>query len=809
MLSFHPDHKIHSAGLLFFSVLLLLTGCNKEEDSKAHLQKGLDYISKGEYEKAKLELKTSSQAEKENAETYFALALLDEKNQHYRAMRENLQKTIELAPSKTEARLKLGRVQLLFDEPAAAIEQAEFIIKEPGDHSDALTLKASALIKQKKQDEALAIIDGILKANPNHADALSLKALIYMEKEDFKQALALIETALKSDPKNTSLHFFKIQLNAKEKNVEGVIADYKQLISLYPENQAFKVTLARIYTQVGKLKEADDLFRSLVAAEPNNVTVQLLLLDFLASTANDKVIDQYHQFTEQHKDQPRLLLSLSSWMIARKKFDEAKTTLNRVIELEDDSNVGLSAKTLLAKMAFDSKDFAGAEKIVEEILADNSNYDDAKILQARLLLVKEKYDDAEELLNKVLFSQPNSSEALLLLGQTFLIKGDPKQADKSFANALEVDPGNLEALGYVFEKALKNKNTKYGKEILEKAIAVNSGNIALLEKLAKLDLAESDWDGAKVVVQKIASLANPLGKDLANFLQAQIYQGQGDCANAVPIYKDLLDKFPENSEALESTAKCYESLNKRSDMIVFLSDLLAKNPGNISAGILLSDLYILNKNYEKGSDLLTRLISENPTTQELYTSLGSVKLALNDAKAAIAVYKKGLDVLPGNIKLMLSLASLYELEKDYDAAVMLYEALLVKNPQLDVAINNLASILTDRFSTEEALKKAVLLSEKFKDSDQPYFQDTYAWALVRQGKIDEGLKLLNQLVIKSPGVAIFKYHLGFANYKSDNNALAISELTQALELAGKNENQLDTNTISALLDEVIAKTRSH
>ena len=62
MLSFHPDHKIHSAGLLFFSVLLLLTGCNKEEDSKAHLQKGLDYISKGEYEKAKLELKTSSQA---------------------------------------------------------------------------------------------------------------------------------------------------------------------------------------------------------------------------------------------------------------------------------------------------------------------------------------------------------------------------------------------------------------------------------------------------------------------------------------------------------------------------------------------------------------------------------------------------------------------------------------------------------------------------------------------------------------------------------------------------------------------------
>jgi tetratricopeptide (TPR) repeat protein len=809
MLSFYPDKKIESAVVLFFSVLLLLVGCNKEEDSKTHLQKGLDYMSKGEYEKAKLELKTSSQAGKDNAETYYALALLDEKNQHYRAMRENLQKTIELAPSKTEARLKLGRIQLLFNEPAAAIEQAEFILKELGDHSDALTLKASALVKQQKQEEALTIIDGILKVNPNHADALSLKAWIYMEKEDLSQALALIETAIKADPKNTSLHFFKIQLDAKGKNLDAVIADYNQLISLYPENQAFKITLAKIYAQAGKLKEADELLRGLIIAEPNNVEVQLLLLDFLALTAKDKVTGQYRQFTEQHKDQPRLLLNLSSWMIARKNFDEAKTTLNRVIDLEDDSNVGLSAKTLLAKMAFDSKDFDGAEKIVEEILANNSNYDDAKILQARLLLVKEKYDDAEELLNKVLFSQPNSSEALLLLGQTFLIKGDQKQADKNFSNALEADPGNLEALGYVYEKTLKNNNAKYAKEILEKAIALNSGNVALLEKLAKLDLAESDWDGAKAVVQKIASLSNPLAKDLANFLQAQIYQGQGDCAKAVPIYKDLLGKFPENADALQSMARCYESLNKRADMLVFLNDLLAKNPRNISAGMLLSDLYILDKNYERGSSLLISLISDNPTTQQLYTSLASIKLALNDAKAAIAVYKNGLDIFPGNIKLTLSLASLYELEKDYDAAVMLYEALLVKNPKLDIAVNNLASVLTDHYTSEKALNKAVQLAEKFKDSDQPYFQDTYAWALVKQGKIDEGLKLLNQLVIKSPEVAIFKYHSGVANYKNGNNALAISELNQALELAGKNGNLIDTKAVGSLLDEIIAKTRSH
>ncbi|NOT12196.1 MAG: tetratricopeptide repeat protein [Methylococcaceae bacterium] len=809
MIRFYQGKRSKTSGVLVFSVLLLLIGCDKEEDSKAHLQKGLEYINKGEYEKAKLELKTSSQAEKDNAETYYALALLDEKNRQYRAMRENLQKTVELAPSNTEARLKLGKVQILFNEPAAAIEQAEIILKGASGNLDAQVLKASALLRQKKLDEALNVIDGILTINPNHADALSLKALIYMDKDDLTQALALINMAIKADPKSISLHIFKIQLDAKRKDADAVIADYRNLIALYPDNQDFKVTLSKIYVQTGKTKEAEELIRGLVAAEPNNVKPKLILLDFLSATSKEKVVEQFHQFTEQHRDQPRLLLNLSSWMIARNNFDEAKKALGRVIELEEDSKVGLSAKTLLAKMAFDSKDFDGAEKIVQEILDDNSNYDDAKILRARLLLVKEKYDDAIELLNKVLFSQPNSSEALLLLGQALLVKGDQKQADKSFTSALNADPGNLQALTYVYEKALATNNVKYAKEILEKAISLNAGNIGLLEKLAKLNLSESDWVGAKSVVDAIAGLSNPLANDLANFLQGQIYQGQGDCVKAVAAYRDLLSKLPENSDALGSMARCYENMNKRPEMIAFLNELLVKNPLNISAGVLLSELYILDKNYDKGSALLANLVNGNPKNPQLYVSLARIKLAQNDGNAAIAVYRNGLDQIPENFKLTLSLASVYELQKDYDSAVALYRAMLKKNPQLDVAINNLASILTDHSSNEESLKEAAQLTEKFKDSDQPYFRDTYAWVLIKQGKIDEGLKLLNDLVIKSPEVAVFRYHLGFANYKNGSNAQAISELKQALELAKHKENPLDAKAIETLLDEIIAKTTSY
>lgn len=808
MINFHHNNKIIVISI--FSSLLLLDGCDKEDDSKKHLQKGVEYINKGEYEKAKLEIKSSSQAGKDTAETYYYMALLDEKNRHFRGMKENLLKTVELAPNYTDARLKLGKVQLLFGETDAAMEQAEFVLKDSGQNLEALALKASVLIRQKKQPEALTIIDNILKEKPDHTDALSLKALIYMENGDFTKALALIDAAKKSDINNIGLDFFKIQLDAKAKNIDAVLVDYEKLVASHPENQEFKVTLAKIYVQTGKTKEAEELLQGLIESEPNNVQLKLLLLDFLSATAKERVDLQFQQFTEHHKDQPRILLDLANWMIARRNFEVAKTALNRVIELEDDSIVGLSAQTLLAKMAFDNRDFEKSEKIVKEILKANSSYDDAKVLQARLLLVKEQYDDAISLLNKVIWSKEDSEEANLLLGQTFLIKGDQKQADKHFLSVLEANPANLQALTYLYDKAMKAKDVKSGKNMVEKALSVRPDDIVFLEKLANINLAEQDWDGAKTTIQKIANSPNPLANDVASYLLAQVLQGQGNYAKAVEIYKELLTKFPENSDALGNMARCYEKLNKRAEMIDFLDTLLAKNPKNISAGILQSDLFLMDKQFNKGTLLLSNLIKENSRIPQLYVSLANIKLAQNDNNDdVIAIYQNGLKQNPGNIKLSLSLASLYEVQGKYDYAVSTYEALLNNNPGLDIATNNLATVLSEHYTDIDKLKKAVDLTEKFKDSAQPYYKDTYAWALIKLGNINEGLTVLSQIIATSPDIPVFRYHLGVAHYKNGNNSLAINEIKQALELANKTNYFSDKKQAEKLLEEIIAKTRGH
>ncbi len=229
-----------------------------------------------------MELETSNQSDKDTAQTYYYLALLDEKNQHYKAMKENLLKAVELSPKNSEARIKLGNVLLLLGEAGKAEEQADYVLKEDGQNISAQVLEATAFISQKKLPEAMAILDGVLAKNPGYAEALSLKSMIFMEKDELRTALDWIDKAIRAEPKNIAIHLFKIQIYAKAKNMDAVIHEYQNLIGLFPDNKDFKVMLAKIYTQMEKKKEAEGLLRQLVVQMPNDIRPKLLLLDFMS-----------------------------------------------------------------------------------------------------------------------------------------------------------------------------------------------------------------------------------------------------------------------------------------------------------------------------------------------------------------------------------------------------------------------------------------------------------------------------------------------------------------------------------------------
>ena len=139
--------------------------------------------------------------------------------------------------------------------------------------------------------------------------------------------------------------------------------------------------------------------------------------------------------------------------------------------------------------------------------------------------------------------------------------------------------------------------------------------------------------------------------------------------------------------------------------------------------------------------------------------------------------------LPDSGLLKMLLASSYEKAGTKAKALKLYEDVLVTNPDHQVVANNLASLLIDDFESQENIKRAVKLTERFADSDNPYFMDTYAWALIKSGLPEVAEPLLQKVTEMAPSVAVFHYHRGIGYARLGKTKEAEISLLAAREKA--------------------------
>jgi len=792
--------------LSVFLVLLslVLAGCETEEEKAAgHLEKGRELLEKGDYAAAQLELKSAKQGNNSTADTYYYLALLDEKARHYLAMQDNLQKTLKLEPEHQQAQVKLGKLELLMGKVDKANEYADILLAKNAQDIEALVLKASVLLRQSNLEEAVVVINHIMELDPVNIDGLTLQATVLVQKDQLAEALVLIDKAIKEDEKNISLHVFKIKIHGKQKDVNAVINDYLVLSTLFPDNDNYKITLAKIYTQSNKVGEAEKLLRDLVVEKPRQLKPKLLLLSFLGANASDKVNQQIDTFTQQLSTQPRQLLDFTTWMVANDHLPKAEEILKQIVTEQGYSEVGVEANILLAKIAFDTEDFPVVQKIVADILHEVPDQLEAKLLQARLLLLEGQYAQAKVYLGKVIWSHPKSDEALVLLAQLYLVQGDRPTAYTKFKGALELNPANIQAFIPIYNSLIAKNDTRYAREILIKALRKSPQQAIFLQKLVELNIQEEKWQEAAKAATQLAR--KPRQKSLARFYIANIFQGQGECEKAVVIYKGLISEFPEQLRVYQRMSACYRALGKQSEMISLLNELLQKNKNNIAATIVLSDLYVDVKKYAPAINLLKGLVKSQPESILVRQKLAKIYIIKGEPDIAISVYQQGLQILPGNIRLSLNLSALYQQQKMYDKAVKIYEQLHTQYPDLQVASNNLAVLLVENFATDDNLQRAFQLVDSFATSEQAYYQDTYAWVLLHMGRVSEATDILKKLIVKSPDVAVFRYHLAVAEFKSGNTSSALAQVGQAQELAGQGENFPERELAEKLMEQIVDK----
>jgi len=776
----------------------LLVGCGSSTDSASgFIESGKALIVEGKPEKARLEFKNAIQVDPKVAESYYQLALLDEKEKSWRPMFENLSKIEQLEVPHNDAMVKLGQLYLLSGELDEALERANKIIKHNNQHAMAWVLRSSVELKRQNYDLAIKDVNKALALDENSIEALSLKTIVLNKQGKETESLDLLSTALSKNPSALPLTMIKLTILEQQKDYPAMEEVYKSLQKTHASETWVYVGLAKLYTVQNRYEDAKQLLKQFVSSQPEKKEAKVLLVSLVREIEPELAITLLNTYIKKQPEESEFRFLKVTLLLAKKQVDAAIQELQLIANLADaDENVS-KAKMILANFDLQKGNRDEASKKIQGVLEKSPENEAALLLKARIDIASNDIDEAVTNLRVVLRNNPESDQALVLLAKAYMQSGSIELAEDYFRDAIEVNPNNTFAALSVAQGLMKKKDLNRTETVLLNALSNNPNNSDILQALAQVRLLKKDWLGTKSIVDTM--LQKDGNSIVASYVTARLAQAQNQYSDAIDEYKRVLANRPEMIRALQGLAHSYMQLNQESELIVYLQEYNNKNYDKAAGYAILSSVYAKNKVWNKSIDALEDGLAIEPTWQAGYTALADVYTVQKKTKKVFESYRRGLTANPNSSFIAMRLAWLNEKKGNFKEARKLYEDVLIRDNSISAAANNLASLLTDQLRSVENLKKAQVLSERFKTSTEPYFMDTYAWVNVQLGQFEKAELILLKVLAKSPNVAVFNYHLGVLYSKQGKASEAKKFLERAKKQAEEHGNKIIADKIKEIL----------
>lgn len=769
-----------------FLVALIISGCGGAEGRKArYLEKGKAYIEQKNYDKAKIELRNVLQIDPKHAEAYYLFGLVEEEKQNWSQALGNYSKAVELNPDYMEARAKVGRFYLLIGDVGKATEMMDAILSKQPSSPSGRTLKAAIMAKKGDISGAVREVSAVAAEQPSSVEAVYLLASLYTTQEKHDKAIEVVTKAISLNPKNLALRFQLINIydSLKIKDSKKIEQIMQEIISLEPQNMLHRVTLASFYARINQLDKAEKTLRDAIQEDPEDADRYLLLVEFLSSRKS--VSSAEAELQAAIKAMPRaykLRFSLAKLYEGKGETDKVSQVYREIIDADGNGKNGLQAKVRLADLLFKQGRRTEASTLIEEVLKENPSDNDALIGKGKLALLKGDFNGAIAAFRVVLRDQPNSVEASMLLASAHLQKKEPGMAKDSLSKAVEMNPTNVKARLALAQFLARNGDIGGAQKWVDEALKLAPNDMDALLAKADMLLGKKDMKGVQAMLARI-KVAHP-DKSVGYYQMGQFYLMQKRFDQAIGEFEQALTKPGDELQTLSAIINARLAQGKPDKAMTRLRDILKKQPDHLFVHELMAEVHITQKQYNDAEKELREAIRVNPKWNTPYRNLANLYLVRGDFSAAEGIYRQGLHEIPGDTQLLLSLAEAYERTRNFDKAMGAYEDILQKNPDMDIAINNLASLLTDYKGDAGSLKRARELAIHFESAPQPAFRDTLAWIYYKTGEVDKAIALSEKIVKQAPDTHVFNYHLGMAYYKKGDMPSAKIYLTKALEGKG-------------------------
>ncbi len=646
--------------------------------------------------------------------------------------------------------------------------------------TDALIGSADKDLWTNEFDAAIKKYDEALAQEPENFHVLNYKALAYSRSGRQAQAIAIYDKLLATYPDNPELLLNKANAQKWNGDMRAAEVTYWRALEKRPANVVIREELAETLNRLGKHKEAIAMADEGLAIDPQSVKLWLTrawawrwlgesekaLEDLGHALSGDAQNKSALELKEEIlKSESKFSLEKADQSLWKGDFAAALTQYDDILREDPQSFEAKSHKALaLAR----SKEYDKALALYEELSKEHPEKEELLFNMADVMKWKEDFSGAQAAYQKALEKMPQKVEALAGLADVLNRQGEYQHAVEICDRGLAIDNGNAElwvtrAWAWTwlhdYDKALKDvdqalKNAPdfiAARELLEKIPRLKTEQL-----LKEADQALSVQDFAKAIKQYDEILTNDLGNVLARSHKAlafarsgkydeaislyedllsnyngdvtllpsilldyaNAFKWKGELAKAEVLYKNALDKYPNNLSLIEALAECLNLEGKHKEAIEFYDHALSIRTDQVSFWVGKAWAYRWLENFEESKKNLKKAFEidpENASAKQLKDQLeiaeADAVLWKGDSARAITLYSKILEYDPKNFIARSHQALAYSWVRKYRKALGIYDELLKEHPQdADLLLNRAKTqswrgrLITAEKSYRKALK---------------------------------------------------------------------------------------------------------
>lgn len=539
------------------------------------------------------------------------------------------------------------------------------------------------------------------KFNGDKTSSYDSAAFDYVYIEAIKQkllgnggdALKLLEQCLKVNPQSDAVNFQIAQILMGAGDIKNGKTYALRAYELNPGNFWYTMMLAGTYYNEHNLDSAAIFYEKAVKASPEKEELSINLGNLYSENMKyDKALGVFQGLDAKYGINEKSTVSTVRVLMAQKKFDEAETTVKKLIEKYPDEIIN---EGLLAEIYNNKGENEKAMGVYIRLLDKDPNNADTQLSLASFLLKQKYYKELSSLLGKIIINQnverdqktslfgtllqnpdyisesgnelqlssmvmeavyKDDDLIILLRPEVMIARGQLKDAATRLTEILESRPENYYAWEKLLFVLLEQKDYKNLEE--KAAICASKFNRSFVAKLLYASAANENAKYA-IALEELRKAGILAGND--KDMQLQVLSMKSDVYYRMKDYQKAFGAF---DEALKYNNSDLTILNNYAYYLAEQNTRL-KEAEDMAKRVILKDksnatfldtyawvLYKRGKTGEAARIMQSLLAGDNVRDAELYEHYGYILMKRKDCTNAIRNWNKALKIDPSKTNLV-------------------------------------------------------------------------------------------------------------------------------------------------------------